>query len=69
MGGETVGAVHLEQNGYTQVRLQGTGGTLDKTYDLQESYNLLTFPSVALTSIAVTFTGCRDGYLVVRRRV
>ena len=36
VGGETVGAVHLEQNGYTQVRLQGTGGTLDKTYDLQE---------------------------------
>ena len=57
VGGETVGAVHLEQNGYTQVRLQGTGGTLDKTYDLQESYNLLTFPNVALTSIAATFTG------------
>ena len=57
VGGETVGAVHLEQNGYTQARLQGTGGTLDKTYDLQEGYNLLTFPNVALTSIAATFTG------------
>ena len=57
VSGETVGAVHLEQTGYTQARLQGTGGTLDKTFDLEDGFNLLTFPNVALTSISVTFTG------------
>ena len=57
VSGETVGAVHLEQTGYTQARLQGTGGVLDKTFDLQDGYNLLTFSNVALTSVSVTFTG------------
>ena len=57
VSGETVGAVHFSQTGYTQARLQGTGGVLDKTFDLQDGYNLLTFSNVALTSISVTFTG------------
>lgn len=57
VGGETVGAVHFSQDGYTQARLQGTGGTLDETFDLTDGYNLVSFPNVALTSISVTFTG------------
>ncbi|MDE0683549.1 MAG: hypothetical protein OXI63_11585 [Candidatus Poribacteria bacterium] len=52
-----VGAVHLNQSGYTEVRLQGTGGSLDTTYDLDDGWNLLTFPNVILTRITMTFTG------------